>query len=110
MMFGTTALRSTCPKASATIKAYGAPILSLLEAGPVLEPGTGNEPSTAVDFMLPLHLIRHAEAGSECHGAQTKALAGFPSGNDRLFIRRGSKARSTHIPYSAKVIWPAFRS
>ncbi len=35
--------QTPCPKAAATIKAYGARILSLFEAEPALEPGTRNE-------------------------------------------------------------------
>jgi hypothetical protein len=40
---GSRAYREPCPQAAATIKAYGARLLSILEAEPALEPGTRNE-------------------------------------------------------------------
>ena len=40
---GTRAYQEPCAQASATIRAYGARILALLEAEPALEPGTRNE-------------------------------------------------------------------
>jgi hypothetical protein len=40
---GSRVYREPCPEAAATIKAYGARLLSILEAKPALEPGTRNE-------------------------------------------------------------------
>jgi hypothetical protein len=40
---GSRVYREPCPQAAATIKAYGARLLSILEAKPALEPGTRNE-------------------------------------------------------------------
>jgi Protein of unknown function (DUF3987) len=70
--------QAPCPKASATIKAYGARILSLLEAGPVLEPGTRNElapralpisaEATEVWRIFYNHIEEQCGAGNELEG------------------------------------------